>query len=430
MYNKTIKISRFLLVFVLVAGWIFSGFPRIWPLGELGVNKIRIPPEIQEAQAASQEFTATGLWTCPSGVTSVDVECWGGGGAGGGTISVTDGGGGGGGGAYSKKINISVTPGNYTVNVGTGGSGVSGDNGTAGGDSWFIDTSTVLAKGGGGGYAPVGGPGGVAGTGGAAADGVGDASTKFSGGNGGAGCNCPKGGGGGGGGGAGDAADGGAGVLGANKVPGAGGTGGTTGGGDGGAGGYLENGYPGTAPGGAGGGSSGNATPLTGGAGADGKCILTWTAELSTAIEIRAQNYTTLVSNITFPEDAPGATVSQPYNDIDGSGNPQTFGGAGVAKPVVTLYNGGASTLTIWYNITTFTNGVVSNEYYLINDKGAACADVNAITNAVTFDTNITTGTTIAQGAGNEKDLYLKIALSASAGKTGTSTLTILGETP
>jgi hypothetical protein len=149
---------------------------------------------------------------------------------------------------------------------------------------------------------------------------------------------------------------------------------------------------------------------------------------LSTAIAIRAQNYTTNVTSITFPEAASGATVSQPYNNIDGSGSPQTFGGAGIAKPVVTLYNSSASTLTIWYNITTFTNGVVSSEYYLINAKGAACNSAADITNAVTFDTNTTTGTTILAGAGNEKDLYLKVTLSSVAGKTGTSTLTILGE--
>ena len=152
------------------------------------------------------------------------------------------------------------------------------------------------------------------------------------------------------------------------------------------------------------------------------------TPGLSTAIEIRAQNYTTSVSSITFPEAASETTVSQPYNNIDGSGSPQTFGGAGVAKPLVTLYNSGASTLTIWYNITTFTNSVVSSEYYLINAKGAACANADAINNAVTFGADTSTGTTIAAGAGNEKDLYLKVVLSAVAGKTGTSTLTILGE--
>ncbi|HBA36939.1 TPA: hypothetical protein DCZ15_03650 [Candidatus Falkowbacteria bacterium] len=153
-------------------------------------------------------------------------------------------------------------------------------------------------------------------------------------------------------------------------------------------------------------------------------------AGLSTAIEVRAQNYTTAISTITFPEGAPETTVSQPYNDIDGVGSPQIFGGAGIAKPVVTLYNGGGTGLIIWYNITTFTNGIVSDEYYLINDKGAICADASAINNAAVFDTDTDTGTTIAAGAGNEKDLYLKTVLSLVAGKTGNSTLTILGETP
>jgi len=150
--------------------------------------------------------------------------------------------------------------------------------------------------------------------------------------------------------------------------------------------------------------------------------------EFSSAIEIRAQDYTTSVTTIAFPQGTPETTVSQPYNNIDGSGNPQTFGGAGVAKPVVTLYNSGTSTLTIWYNITTFTNGIVSSENYLVNAKGAACADASCITGSVTFDADTTTGTTIATGVGNEKDLYLKAILSAVAGKSGNSTLTILGE--
>jgi len=146
------------------------------------------------------------------------------------------------------------------------------------------------------------------------------------------------------------------------------------------------------------------------------------------AIEIRAQNYTTPVSTITFPPGLPGSTVSQPYNNVDGSGSPQTFGGAGIAKPVVTLYNGSLFSLRIWYHITTFTNNIVSNEYYLINNKGAACNNADAINNVVTFDVDTPTDTIIAPGPGNEKDFYLKIILSSVAGKTGSSTLTILGE--
>ena len=151
---------------------------------------------------------------------------------------------------------------------------------------------------------------------------------------------------------------------------------------------------------------------------------------LSTAIEVRAQNYTTSVSSITFPVGASGATVSAPYNNVDTITAPQVFGGAGTAKPVVTLYNGNASTLTVWYNVTTFTNSVVSSESYLVNAKGAACADASCITQSATFGADTTTGTTITAGAGNEKDFYLKITLGTPAGKSGDSTLTILGEVP
>ncbi len=146
----------------------------------------------------------------------------------------------------------------------------------------------------------------------------------------------------------------------------------------------------------------------------------------ATTINITAQNYTSPVSTITFLEGTPSTNVSAPYNDFDGIGSPQAFGDPGT--PVVTLLNGASVNYTISYNITTFTNSTVANEYYLINDKGAACASADNITDAVTFDTDTSTGTTIVHGAGNEKDLYLKITLSDEAGKSGTSTITILGE--
>src|SRR5665647_16017 len=88
-------------------------------------------------------YTSSGTFTVPAGVTSVTIECWGGGGAGGGVKSNGNyGGAGGAGGAYASKV-ITVTPGStYTVNVGQGGNGGKND-GPAGGDSWFISTSTV-----------------------------------------------------------------------------------------------------------------------------------------------------------------------------------------------------------------------------------------------------------------------------------------------
>jgi parallel beta-helix repeat protein len=126
--------------------------------------------------ADTETFNTSGSWVAPANVTSVTVEVWGGGGKGG---SITSGygedeGGGGGGGAYSKKANIPVTPGNsYSYVVGAGSTSES-----PGGDSYFIDTSTVLAK---GGYSVLNNSSNGA-NGGLAASGVGD--TRYSGGNG------------------------------------------------------------------------------------------------------------------------------------------------------------------------------------------------------------------------------------------------------
>jgi hypothetical protein len=89
----------------------------------------------------------TYLWKVPTGVTSVCVVCVGGGGSStGGNLTS----GGGGGGALGYKNNIAVTPGQtYTVVVGAGGNGNNNITiETDGGDSYFIDSTTV--KGGGG----------------------------------------------------------------------------------------------------------------------------------------------------------------------------------------------------------------------------------------------------------------------------------------
>ena len=170
-----------------------------------------------------------------------------------------------------------------------------------------------------------------------------------------------------------------------------------------------------------------DATPLSGG---------TFTAQaapLSTAIEIRAQDYSTAVTDITFPEGDPSTVVSLPTNGVGVEA--QAFGVS--KKPVVTLVNTAAVAYNIWYNITAFSNGVVSSENYVIIAKGGACANADAINQSATLDgsDHVTTGavTTIAAtgdgGDADERDLYLKVTLSAVAGKTGTSTLTVLGET-
>lgn len=150
-------------------------------------------------------------------------------------------------------------------------------------------------------------------------------------------------------------------------------------------------------------------------------------AGLSASIEVRTQNYIDSVSNITFPIGDSSAVVSNPSNGTE----TQVFGTAGNAKPVVTLVNTVATAYNIWYNITAFSNSVVSSENYVIIAKGGACANADTITESATLDgsNHVTTGTVTTIAATGERDLYLKVTLGTLWGKTGASTLTILGET-
>ena len=163
--------------------------------------------------------TGTNAWVIPTGVTSLDIECWGAGGGPG--LRSYKGGGGGGGGAYATE-EVSVTAGvSYDFIVGAGTS-----TETAGGDSYFDDGSEVLAKGGSGGFDTAGGTGGLA----SASVGT----TKYNGGTGGVGDDSSDVGGGAGG----AAGPSGIGGDGDNSVPGDnGGDGGTGNNGNGGAGG-------------------------------------------------------------------------------------------------------------------------------------------------------------------------------------------------
>ncbi len=255
--------------------------PQFYTLGPLSFVENNNQVVFQEARvwqiaadATTETFTTSTTWTAPTGVTSVTAEVWGGGGGGGGQNLASDGGGGGGGGAYSKQTAITVVPGNsYTVTVGSGGTGGTSGCGTTGGDSWFVNTSTVLAKGGVGGCNSTGTPP-AGGLGGAAASGVGG--TKFDGGQGEKGKDNANGVGGYGGSSAGTAAGGFSGpqtwsteIYPTASTP--------TGGGDGGDGGAKSaNGVAPVSGNGGGGGGSGEGTAMTGGAGAVGKVILTY----------------------------------------------------------------------------------------------------------------------------------------------------------
>lgn len=109
----------------------------------------------------TQTYTTAGsfTWVCPPNVTSVQVQCWGAGGGGGNSGNNTiNGGHGGGGGSFSQST-LNVTPGmTYYLKVGIGGNGgpaYSNASAADGEDSWFNPTNTiptnnngVLAKGG------------------------------------------------------------------------------------------------------------------------------------------------------------------------------------------------------------------------------------------------------------------------------------------
>ncbi len=199
-------------------------------------------------------YTTSGTWTCPAGVTYVRVECWGGGGNGGaGTTPSGSGGSGGGAGGYSKLNSYNVSPGtgySYTVGI-------------AGADTYFVATSTLLAKGGTAG----GANGGAGGTGGQLSAGVGN--VKYSGGDGFTTTTNAGGGGG---------SSGGTASTGNNATTQTGATA-VTGGGPGGNGGLQKaNGLtPASGPGGGGGGGGGRqGSSTTGGAGFIGQIGFTY----------------------------------------------------------------------------------------------------------------------------------------------------------
>jgi len=205
------------------------------------------------SSTATFSTAGTYSWTCPTGITSIQVQCWGAG-AGGGGGNETSGGESGGGGEYAAEPSFAVTPGNvYTIVVGAAGTGgATGVPGTNGGASSFSNTN-----GQGQGVTANGGVAGLYGT--AGQGGSGSTNTiHFDGGNGVAvtgdegGC--------GGGGSASPAGEGNAG-FGSTGNTGANGGAALAGGGAGGAGGNTSsNGVSGTAPGGGGGGAGNDGT--------------------------------------------------------------------------------------------------------------------------------------------------------------------------
>ena len=287
----------------------------------------------------AQTFTASGTWTCPAGVTSITVQCWGGGGGGGGAPNTAASAGNGGAGGSFAQSTVTVVPGTtYNVVVGAGGTAGAntGANGGNGGTSSFGGT-LVVAVGGTGGNGSTAGPGTALGS---TAGSVG--TILYAGGNGGSATVATVSGGGGGG--AGTTAAGG------NASSNTGGTGGATGGGNGGNGKTANGaGGAGTAPGGGGGGGlrlTGNAR--AGGVGGAGQVIIACSAcyctPSGTGLDAYIDNVTTTgaivninnstgfsasgygdYSSTSIIQQAPGDTINY---SVDISG---VSGGVGVA---------------------------------------------------------------------------------------------------
>jgi len=140
---------------------------KVQALNEGQLSSLLSGSQATSASGTSVTYATAGKasFVVPDGVCSVTVQAWGAGGAGGnGANTARSSAGGGGGGAYASSTISSLTPGSsYTIVVGSGGivSGLCSGNGGNGGDSYFIDATTVMAKGG------TGGTGGSVGTGGA-----------------------------------------------------------------------------------------------------------------------------------------------------------------------------------------------------------------------------------------------------------------------
>ncbi len=294
----------------------------------------------------SQTFSSTTTFTVPPGVTSILVEAWGGGGHGS-TMSSSFAGGGGGGGAFASKM-VSVVPGNtYTVNVGSGSSSSS-----PGGDSWFINSSTVLAKGGN----SVGNNNASGASGGSAFSCIGTVVKSGGDGANGSGSN--------GGGGGSSASSTSAGTdattwVGAN-APGNGGDGGNGGTSN-------EIGHAGTVPGGGGGGAHRSFGTKAGGNGANGRVILTWYV-----------NEINLVGNTTTIVDGDSTPSFTDFTDFG-----TTDISSGTVVRTFTIQNTGTGDLSI--GAISFA-GANAGDFTLTSTPASTVAASSSTTFSITFN--------------------------------------------
>ena len=300
--------------------------------------------------------TGTGFWSVPCDVTSITVEAWGAGGAGGGTTTDNaNGGGGGGGGAYVRS-SIVVSPGTViNFSIGAGAAGAT-STGASGGDTWFVNNTTILAKGGSGGSAP---NGSIVSGGATLLGSIGDIII--------AGVN---------------------GGDGTSSSSGSGGTGGNSGGSGGNGGNNVNNGgngADGLSPGGGGGGAFvGNNTDRNGGSGGNGQIRITYTSAYC------YKNFTTEVepiTNVTFAgiNNSTSAT-------INGSSSNEYF-----CSTAANVIQGNSYTISLKGNTNgdftdNFTVFIDWNQDGVFNNNDEKY-DIGTIKNSTGVDTKVLTRT-------------------------------------
>ena len=381
------------------------------------------------AFAETETFNTAGTttWVCPNGVSTIQVECWGGGGAGGLGKGVATGtsqnAGGGGGGAYARKASVPVTPGfSYTITIppaavsGSGGQTGNGQFVNGGAVTFTGDSVTVTAAGGGGGRnivvttnATSRGVGGPAGT---TAASVGDVGGVFAGGAGAAGTlgalNSQDNSSGAGGGGAGNAAAGGNALAGTGtgSTPGAGGVAGGGAGGTGRIGANTNTGVGGNGatPGGGGGGGKnvGNTTQL-GGTGGLGQITLTYTVPPN----FKANNADDLDEPSSWTAFVPTGSIAKWDATVTGAntvslGSDLSFAGIALTDPggPVTINSGNLLTL------------------------GAAAVDIDL----TTATQDLTLNNNLALGAANVWNVAAPRTLTVGGAVSGSSTVTTAGD--
>ena len=150
----------------------------------------------------------------------------------------------------------------------------------------------------------------------------------------------------------------------------------------------------------------------------------------ATTITIVSKEADSAIATITFPEGAPGATISNPFNNVDTVSDPQVLH-ASASEPVVRLKNTSGVTYNVTLEVTTWnaTYNIAASEGYAL--VATDTTNIETIT-----DDNLSSGggadsveTGVSMATDTYKALYLELILGTAAGQTGNSTLTVLGET-